>query len=328
MVKNSLQSLLDKFPYFLNKSKDSNFYKVQWVNNENFKTLYNDLFKVYESFHLSKNLLVWKELDQAYDYKINFVANYPNLKSVKITKNDDLIYMGTYQEEDNVNTFNFTYICEYTINNMLEVNTYKCTNCDNIIFTNNPPEECDECESHNTFTQVNIYKCDNCGEIYFADETPTECTTCNHNTFTQIKAYECSNCGQIYFSDELEETCPNCGIDIITKPSGDMYYNDPHVVMHDNSMSFTEENETVTEEDTNTTRDVGEYIPPEEENESFTNPADSTLTISDDDYLVPIPIVPSDNFIITVETYDVYTLEKGFPENDKTYDEYKNSDKK
>ena len=61
MVKNSLQSLLDKYPYFLNKSEESNFYKVQWVNNENFKTLYNDLFKVYESFHLTKNLLIMSQ---------------------------------------------------------------------------------------------------------------------------------------------------------------------------------------------------------------------------------------------------------------------------
>lgn len=325
MVKNSLQSLLDKFPYFLNKSEESNFYKVQWVNNENFKTLYNDLFKVYESFHLTKNLLIWKEQDQAYDYKINFVANYPNLKSVKITKNDDLIYMETYNEEDNINTFNFTYICEYTINNMIEVNTYKCTNCNNIIFTNNPPEECSECVGHNPFTQVNIYKCDDCGEIYFSDETPTSCSTCEHDTFTQISAYQCSNCEQIYFSDELEDTCPNCGIEIITKPVRELYYNDPHVSMNDNRMIFPEED--TEEEIINTIIDMGEYIPPEEENESFTNPADSTVNISDDDYMVPIPIIPSDKFIITVETYDEYTLSKGFPENDKTYEEYKNTDK-
>lgn len=324
MVKNSLQSLLDKFPYFLNKSEGSNFYKVQWVNNENFKILYNDLFKVYESFHLSKNLLIWKEQDQAYDYKINFVANYPNIKSVKITKNDSLIYMETYQEEDNITSFDFTYICEYTINNMIEVNTYKCTNCNNILFTNNPPEECSECVGHNPYTQVKIYKCDDCGEVYFADETPETCTTCNHNTFTEIQAYQCSNCEQISFSDELEETCPNCGIEIITKPVREIYYNDPHVIMNDNSMIFTE---TLPEEETNNIIEAGEYIPPEEENESFTNPADSTGYVSDDDYLVPIPIIPSDRFIITVETYDEYTLEKGYPENDKTYTEYKNSDK-
>jgi len=325
MVKNSLQSLLDKFSHFLNKSEGSNFYNVQWVNNENFKTLYNDLFKVYESFHLTKNLLVWKEQSQPYDYKINFVANYPNIKSVKITKNDSLIYMESYSEEDNINSFQYTYICEYLINNMIEVNTYKCTNCNNIIFTNNPPEECDECVGHNPLTQVNIYKCDDCGEIYFATQTPTECTTCEHETFTQISAYQCSNCEQIYFSDELEDTCPNCGVELITSPASEIYYNDPHVSMNDNSMIFTDETEI---EETNNIIEAGEYIPPEEENESFANPAIGTDYVSDDDYLIPIPIIPSDKFIITVETYDEYTLEKGFPENDKTYDEYKNSDKK
>ena len=331
MVKNSLQSLLDKFPYFLNKSKDSNFYKVQWVNNENFKLLYNDLFKVYESFHLSKNLLVWKEQSQAYDYQINFVANYPNLKSVTITKNDDLIYMETYQEEDNVNSFEYTYTCEYLITNMIQVNAYKCTNCNNIIFTDTPPEECGECIGHHPLEQVNIYKCDDCGEIYFAPETPTQCTTCEHETFTELQAYECGNCGQIYFSDELEDTCPNCNIKIITHPTKEIYYNDPHVLINDNRMEFPEPeiDETLTDDDEdNIIIEAGEYIPPEEDNESFTNPADNTQDEGDDDYSIPIPVIPSDRFIITVETYDEYILEKGFPENDKTYDEYKNSDKK
>lgn len=332
MVKNSLQSLLDKFPYFLNKSEESNFYKVQWVNNENFKILYNDLFKIYESFHLSKNLLVWKEQSQAYDYEINFVANYPNLKSVKITKNDDLIYMETYKEEDNINSFEYTYTCEYLIHNMIQVNSYKCTNCNNILFTDTQPEECNECIGHHPLEQVNIYKCNDCGEIYFAPETPTQCTTCEHETFTELQAYQCSNCGQIYFSDELEDICPNCNIQIITKPIKEIYYNDPHVIMKDNRMTFPDEIETEEDNPVNDDEDIiiesGEYIPPEEENESFINPADSTNDESDDDYLVPIPIIPSDKFIITVETYDEYILEKGFPENDKTYDEYKNSDKK
>ena len=132
MVKNSLKSLLDKFPYFLNKNSDRNFYKVEWVNNESLKHLYNDLFLIYESFHLNKRLLVWKEQEENYNYKVCFVANYPNLKSVKIYKNDELIYLQEYNEEEEADLFEFCYKCWYGKSNIPETKVFICTECEEL----------------------------------------------------------------------------------------------------------------------------------------------------------------------------------------------------
>ena len=94
------------FPYFFDKSPSSNFYKSQSVTNNQFKNLYQALFNVKESFHLEKRCLIWKEQNVPYDYVINFVANYPHLKSVKCYKNDTLIYMEEYSEQDNPHLVN------------------------------------------------------------------------------------------------------------------------------------------------------------------------------------------------------------------------------
>ena len=87
-MEDSLQYLLSKFPYFFNKDAASNFYKSQSVTNAQFQGVYQSLFDVVESFKLDKNCLIWKEQSKPYEYTINFVANYPYLKSVKCYKND------------------------------------------------------------------------------------------------------------------------------------------------------------------------------------------------------------------------------------------------
>ena len=109
MVYSSLKKLLSKFPYFLKKSPDSNFYKSEYVFNEQFKGLYNDLIEVYESFHLNKRLLVWREQSDAYDYSINFVACFPYLKTITCYKNDEVIYTESYEYSDEVDTFIYSY---------------------------------------------------------------------------------------------------------------------------------------------------------------------------------------------------------------------------
>ena len=322
MVKNSLNDLLDKFPYFLNKSKDSNFYKVQWVNNENFKDLYNSLFKVYESFHLTKKLLVWKEQDKPYDYRINFVANYPNLKSVKIYKNDNLIYLKEYLEEDEADYFNFTYTCDYLKTVLYDAKAFYCNNCGEIILGLHEPNYCSNCEETD-FTELNIYKCDNCGEIYFSQNIPDTCTYCNTSNFREMYACKCDNCGQVYFEEHVPEVCSTCGVEKLIDTDSVIYYTDEDVILHDNSMSFDEE--TITED--STIEPVIVNIEAEEENESFDNPADGVEeTVRENEVLkIPVPIITDDKFIITVETYDEYVLSKGFPENDILYDEYKNN---
>lgn len=97
------------FPYFLSKSEESNFYKSQSVTNTQFQGLYNDLHDVYRSFHLNKRCLIWREQSEPYNYRINFVANYPHLKSVTCYKNDEVIYTESYDYDDNQATFHYSY---------------------------------------------------------------------------------------------------------------------------------------------------------------------------------------------------------------------------
>lgn len=123
MVYSSMKKLLDSFPYFLKKSSDSNFYKSEFVFNEQFKDLYNDLFQVYESFHLEKRLFIWKEQVSAYAYHINFVANYPYLKSVTCYKNNSVIYTEEYEYEDEVASFSYSY--GGTSNNIIPSDKFK-----------------------------------------------------------------------------------------------------------------------------------------------------------------------------------------------------------
>ena len=109
MPRNSLKNLLDLFPSFMDKSEGSNFYKSQDVTNRQFQDLYQSLFNISESFNLDKNCLIWKTQTVAYDYSINFVASYPNLKSVSCFKNNELIYSEEYLYEDDVGSFQYIY---------------------------------------------------------------------------------------------------------------------------------------------------------------------------------------------------------------------------
>lgn len=108
-MKDSLKKLMDMFPWFFDKSETSNFHKSQDVTNRRFQELDNDLFKIHESFHLNKRLLVWRDQVERNDYMINFVANFPNLKSVTLYKNDEVIYTDSFTYEEDVNSFEYSY---------------------------------------------------------------------------------------------------------------------------------------------------------------------------------------------------------------------------
>ena len=82
----SFESLLSKFPYFLNKNWDSNFSKSERVFNSEFKKVYNNLYDVYLASKLRKHVLIWKEQNSGYNYDMYFAVSFPNLKSVCITE--------------------------------------------------------------------------------------------------------------------------------------------------------------------------------------------------------------------------------------------------
>ena len=119
-MKKRINELMDMFPYFFNKEETSNFFKSQSVTNNQLLKIYESLMILKDSLRLDKNCLIWKEQEQPYDYTINFLVNYPCLKSVKCYKNDTLIYMEEYLEEDKINSFLYSYNSDEDNNISLE----------------------------------------------------------------------------------------------------------------------------------------------------------------------------------------------------------------
>lgn len=86
MVYKSFDKLLDRFPYFLNKNKDSNFSKSETVFNEEFKRIYNTLYDAYLASKLDKHILLWKVQEAPFEYDMCFHVSLPDLKSVTVTR--------------------------------------------------------------------------------------------------------------------------------------------------------------------------------------------------------------------------------------------------
>ena len=214
MVRHSLKNMIEKYPYFLDKRPISNFFKITKVYNKNFELMYNDLFKTYESFHLNKRMYIWKEQNAPYEYNIHFKTTFPALKSVKLYKNNLLIYKEEYLEEEEKNLFEFTYWAKYTKNNALKLYTYQCDECNTIYFDYNLPNKCTEC-GEGDYTPVKVYECSECGEIYFSTEDLSNCTKNNHvNSLIEVNVYKCRNCGQVYFGTEPPVECSYCYEDV------------------------------------------------------------------------------------------------------------------
>ena len=109
MVYSSLKSLLELYPYFVDKSRDSNFTKTRVVWNNRMIELYDDIFKVYLAGKITKHILIWKEQSVDYVYKINFAVSLPNLKKITCYKNDKPIYIEEYEYDDLVDNFYYIY---------------------------------------------------------------------------------------------------------------------------------------------------------------------------------------------------------------------------
>ena len=225
MVRNSLKSFIDKYPYFFNRSRNSNFYKSSNVNNTGVQRMYNDVFKVYESMHINKRLLVWREQSKPYDYKINFEANYPLLEKVYIYKDNKLIYYKDFIETEKVTNFTYTYSANYIRSNMIEVKAYQCSECGEIYYDTKNPQLCenthlnDKGERIATLRLMNTYKCSECDEIYYDTTNPQYCNTPHLEddeqvaTLEKIHIYKCLKCGQLYFSENRPSECENCYIE-------------------------------------------------------------------------------------------------------------------
>lgn len=96
----SLKGLLGMFPYFFTREPESVFVRSQMVSNNRFKDVYNSLWDTFYSFSLDKRVLIWKEQDEAYEYTMQFRSNIPLLDTVRIYRDDDLIYEAKYELSD------------------------------------------------------------------------------------------------------------------------------------------------------------------------------------------------------------------------------------
>ena len=108
-MKDSLQRLLEQFPDFFDKRGTSNFTLSQTVTNNEFKKIRQSVEDTINSFHLDKRILIWKEQSEKYDYSINFIVSFPHLKSVRIYKNNTIIYTRLYGYDENADYFSYTY---------------------------------------------------------------------------------------------------------------------------------------------------------------------------------------------------------------------------
>ena len=129
---NSLEYLLKKYPFFLDKSDDSNFTKTKKVFNHRLQDIINEGFKVYLAGKIDKHVLIWKVQNQPHYYDIHFHVSLDYLKSVEIIRNytkityqevtlddgttelaefkediDEVIYTESYDYEDNINMFEY-----------------------------------------------------------------------------------------------------------------------------------------------------------------------------------------------------------------------------
>ena len=124
-MKDSLQWFLGKFPFFLDKSTGSNFYRSSSVINDGFKDFRQDLFNTHLGHRLDKRVLIWKEQEDEYDYTMNFFVHLPYLKMVNVYEEDELIYTESYEYGDEVDTFIYSY--DASSNNVIPTVKYRVT---------------------------------------------------------------------------------------------------------------------------------------------------------------------------------------------------------
>lgn len=245
MVRESLKKFIGKYPYFFDKNKSSVFYRTSDVNNKSVQRLYNQLNAVYESAHIDKRLYIWREQYEDYDYNINFVANYDDLKEVCVYKGNDLIYHKFYPYTDDeklkTNTFQYTYTCQYIKKNYLNIEAYQCTDCGTLYFSNEIPQNC-TC-GNNTYKRLNTYKCNECNEIYFTDkENLNYCEKNNHrDSLNKSFIYLCDECGEVYIGENMPSECNICHtpFNVINTNKSNLNYNDSTITMVDNREDYT-----------------------------------------------------------------------------------------
>lgn len=128
----SLEYFLKKYPFFFDKSDDSNFTKTKKVFNNRLSEIINEGFKVYLAGKLDKHVLLWKVQQQPHYYDIHFHVSLDYIKHVEIIRNytkisyqevtlddgttemvefkeeiDEVIYTESFEYDDNITLFEY-----------------------------------------------------------------------------------------------------------------------------------------------------------------------------------------------------------------------------
>lgn len=162
----SLETFLKKYPFFLDKSSDSNFTKTKKVFNNRLQDLSNDIFKVYLASKIQKHLLVWKVQEQPHYFDIHFHVSLPHIKSVEIIREygniNEVIYSELFNYDDNIEKFE--YLHEGYSETIITEDRFKINveTWDEYTLSKGFPENdifCDEEYDHD-------YSLDNFGQLY------------------------------------------------------------------------------------------------------------------------------------------------------------------
>lgn len=296
-MRHSLKKLLAKFPFFLNKEEGSNFYNSQFVTNERFKDIYQSMFDVVESFRLDKRCFIFREQEMDYKYTIHFFVNFPNLKNVTCYKNDEVIYREQYDYEDFADCFEYSY-------NHNTQNDMKRLFYDNAVS-----------ENHR-----NDWVVDGDG-LFIYEENGTIFQIIHRDEHGEIISGEPSSYIANYVAiDKVTIEFDILGIETINNVS--IYYKGANVPLQDyindlepHHIKLMCENDILNayvDEDW-----IGDYETTDSTECKFIL-NNSIIKFRNFKILTQcMDIIPEDEFIMRVETYDEIIVEKGYPENDE-----------
>ena len=272
-----------------------------------------------------------KENEKVNEFKYTYTCeylktNYLTINSYKCNKCGEIYFSNNIPSTCNCGHSDYT-----------KLKTYKCNECGEIYFNENIITDCTNNNHINSLSPVEIRECLECGTIHFTTDEITECSNC-HSSFDNFTTTD-----TLYYNDrgvyihENTENYNNDGeytLEIQVKNEMSQPLVDAYITLSDNNHSYegnTNEQGHIefkvnsSEYDLRITHnnyyEYGQKITILSDTLitptlTLQNNSSETIIQSEEEYNIPIPIIPTDKFYMTVETWDEYYMIKGYPEND------------
>lgn len=106
---NILDKMLKNYPHFMDKSVESNNYKVISSFSKTIQSLKKDILKLQLSYILDRPLKLWRIQSNPYEYSLNFHVKIPDIKQITIysqRNNEELINIYNEEFESGIDEFN------------------------------------------------------------------------------------------------------------------------------------------------------------------------------------------------------------------------------